>query len=426
MGMESFRFLHASDFHLERPMHDLPDLPDHLRPALVDAPWKAAEAVFEHAVVENVDFVILCGDLLNPISSGACGPAFLLEQFELLRERNINVYWAGGVADDLERWPEAVALPSNVYRFPKRVEPVIHRRGGAPIATLLGRSSDGRQSIRAAEYHHDVDDNYRIAVGVGEADSESLSSERLDYWALGGNHDRLVIKDEGQQMRYCGSPQGRSMDEQGVHGCYLVEVGSNRKTQVHAIDLDLFRYSDQTIEADDMVLGRDIRQLMTKRINRLQSEANGRHTLVRWRIQMDLENASVVGPAALEELIVWLRREFGYSTPATWSTDIDVLPPKSLPKKWHEEDTILGDFLRTTMAQRKSGSKPISLQGYVDNETPGGAAWQAALLPIEAGRPDELIDLSTLLGVDLLRGHKVDLLSCTRRFGGIAAGDQWS
>ncbi len=75
-------------------MHDLPDLPDHLRPALVEAPWKAAEAVFEHAILENVDFVLLCGDLLNPISSGACGPAFLIEQFELLRERNIAVYWA--------------------------------------------------------------------------------------------------------------------------------------------------------------------------------------------------------------------------------------------------------------------------------------------------------------------------------------------
>ncbi len=109
------------------------------------------------------------------------------------------------------------------------------------------------------------------------------------------------------------------MDEQGAHGCYLVEVGSNRKTQVHAIDVDAFRYRDETIDADDMAIGRDLRQLMTKLINRLQAEANGRHVLVRWHIQMDLENASVVGPAALEELIVWLRREFGYGAPATWS-----------------------------------------------------------------------------------------------------------
>ncbi len=426
MGRDSFRFIHASDFHLERPMQDLPDLPDHLKPALIDAPWKAAEAVFEHAILENVDFVVLCGDLLNPIGCGACGPAFLLEQFELLRDRGIQVYWAAGVVDDLDRWPEAVALPDNVHRFAKRIEPIVHRRSGVAVATLLGRSSEGRQTIRAAEYAHEVDDQYRIAIGVGEADLESLSSERIDYWALGGLHDRIILRDEGQQMRYSGSPQGRSMDEVGSHGCFMVDVDSNHKTTVHALDTDLFRYSDQNIDADDMALGRDIRQMMTKRINRLQAEANGRHVLVRWRVQMDLENATVVGPAALEELIVWLRREFGYGQPAVWSTDIEVLPPKSLPKKWQEEDTILGDFLRTTAEQRKTGSRPMNMQGYIENETPGGTIWQQALIPGDSVRSKDLIDLSTLLGVDMLRGHKVDLLSCTRRFGGLPAGESWS
>jgi DNA repair protein SbcD/Mre11 len=426
MGKESFRFIHASDFHLERPMQDLPDLPDHLKPALIDAPWKAAEAVFEHAIIENVDFVLLCGDLLNPIASGACGPAFLLDQFELLRERGIQVYWTGGIADAWERWPEAVALPENIHRFGDRTEAEIHRRHGNAVATILGRSSDGRQTIRAAEYTHEADDMYRIAMGFGEADLESLSSERVDYWALGGLHNRTMLRDEGTQMRYCGSPQGRSMEEAESHGCYLVDVDSQHKTQVHAIDLDVFRYSDQTIDADDMAIGRDIRQMMTKRINRLQAEAHGRHILVRWRVQMDLENASVVGPAALEELIVWLRREFGYGQPAVWSTDIEVLPPKSLPKKWQEEDTILGDYLRTTSEHRKAGAKPINLQSFFENETPGGSVWQAALLEGASAKSKDLVDLSTLLGVDLLRGHKVDLLSCTRRFGGLVAGESWS
>ena len=403
---------------------DLPDLPDHLRPVLVAAPWKAAEAVFETAIVENVDFVILVGDLLNPIACGAAGPSFLLEQFELLAQRKIPVYWVGGIADDPERWPAAVSLPGNVHLFSKRIEAIVHRRNGTPIATLLGRSSGGAQTIRASEYQAEADDNFRIAIGFGEADTDSLSNERIDYWALGGNHQRLALRDEGQQMRYCGSPQGRSMAEEGSHGCYVVDVDSNRKAQVHSIDLDLVRYSTQTIDAEDMALGRDVRQMMTKRINRLQSEASGRHTLVQWRVQMDLETATVVGPAALEELIVWLRREFGYGQPATWSTDIEVLPPKSLPKKWQEEDTILGDFLRTAIEQRKSGAKPLSLGSYVETETPGGGTWSSALLPVELGVNQQIIDLSTLLGVDLLRGHSVDLLSCTRRFGGLASTEK--
>ncbi len=169
MVKESFRFIHASDFHLERPMQDIMDLPDHLRRTLVEAPWKAAASVFEHALLENVDFVVLSGDLLNPVAAGAQGVAFLLDRFEELAAREIEVYWAGGGADDPERWPESVALPSNVHVFSKRgVEPVIHRRNGIPLVTLLGRSSDGAETIRAAEYAHEADDNYAIAVAMAK------------------------------------------------------------------------------------------------------------------------------------------------------------------------------------------------------------------------------------------------------------------
>jgi len=39
MGKESIRFIYAADFHLERPMQDLLDLPEHLISLLVYAPW---------------------------------------------------------------------------------------------------------------------------------------------------------------------------------------------------------------------------------------------------------------------------------------------------------------------------------------------------------------------------------------------------
>ncbi len=419
MGKESFRFIHASDFHLERPLTDLPDLPDHLRAAIVDSPWKAAEAVFENAILENADFLVLSGDLLHPIASGACGPAFLLEQFESLQKKNIPVYWVTGEADGQDRWPEAVALPSNVYRFSDRkTEQFIFRRAGVPLANIIGRSYDGRQTISASEFHFDDDDLFRVAAAYGQADGDSLAGERIDYWALGGSHTRKSLGGEGHHIYYCGTTQARSMLEQGNHGFNLCEVDGNGSMRVHQIDCDIFRYSEQIIDADDMAIVGDIRAMMAKRIQKLQSQAGGRHTLVEWKVQMDLENANVVGPAALEELLVWLRREFGHGTPAIWSTDIEVLPPKSFPNKWMDEDTILGDFLRTATESRKANANAFALNALIDVETPGGLVWQSTLGQESSGhhRKNEL-DLATLLGVDLLRGHNVDLLSCTRRFG---------
>ena len=160
---------------------------------------------------------------------------------------------------------------------------------------------------------------------------------------------------------------------------------------------------------------------MTKRVSRLQSENGTRNLIVNWRIEMDLENASQVGPAALEEILSWLRREYGHGSCSVWSTDIEVISPKEFPKKWQEEETILGDFLRTCSDSRKSLGKNVNLKTLVESETPGNPAWQSLLVNEDSNTVTGMLDRATLLGVDLLRGHKIDLLASTRKFGGTKA-----
>lgn len=419
MSKESIRFLHAGDFHLERAMQDLTDLPEHLKASLVDAPWKAAEAVFEAAIVENVDFVLLSGDLLNPISCGAVGPAFLIEQFERLEQRKIPVYWAGGGVDDPERWPDAVALPSNVHCFSKKqVESVVFRRNGFPLATIVGRSNDGRESIRAAEFQTEANDTYVIAIAHGVADRDSLLSERIDYWALGREHHRHALHGEAPHMRVCGTTQGRSFEEEGSHGFWTVEVDGDHDANIAATDCDTFRYVTQTLDVEDLAMGRDIRELMSKRIARLQSEHGARHLIIRWRVELDLENSAMVGPAAIDEILGWLRREYGHGACSVWSTEIEVLSPQSYPAKWQEEDTILGDFLRTSLDNKKTSGTQLNLKPLIESETPGTSVWQNVLIDESSLVTSAALDRATLLGVDMLRGHKVDLLAPTRRFGG--------
>lgn len=420
MAKESIRFLHAGDFHLERAMQDLTDLPEHLKGGLADAPWKAAETVFEAAMVENVDFILLTGDLLNPIATGAAGPAFLLEQFEKLEQRKIEVFWAGGSVDDPDRWPDAVSLPSNVHYFSKtQVESRVFRRNGMPLATILGRSNDGRESVRAAEFQVDTDDTYVIAMAHGQADRDALMAERIDFWALGGPHLRQALHGEAPHMRICGTTQGRSFGEEGPHGYWTVEVDGNHDAQITATDCDAFRYIVQTLDAEDLAMGRDIRELMSKRIARLQTEHGSRHMIVRWRVELDLEHSTMVGPAALDEILAWLRREYGHGACSVWSTEIELLSPKSYPQKWQEEDTILGDFLRTAEETRKAASRNLNLKPILESETPGSPAWQALLLDDNPASAAAALDRATLLGVDMLRGHKLDLLAPVRRFGGI-------
>ena len=79
MPGESFRFIHASDFHLEKPLGDLDALPSHLQQSMAMAPIAAAKRVLEAALLDNIDFVVLCGDLLSPQTSGPHGMSMLLD-----------------------------------------------------------------------------------------------------------------------------------------------------------------------------------------------------------------------------------------------------------------------------------------------------------------------------------------------------------
>src|SRR5260221_899925 len=105
MGSKPFRFLQASDFHLEQPPHGLPEIPDHLIEPLAEAPYCAAARVFDLALAEEVDFVLLAGNLVHPHRTGPHGLTFLHEQFTRLAQRAVAVYWAAGEIDCREQWP---------------------------------------------------------------------------------------------------------------------------------------------------------------------------------------------------------------------------------------------------------------------------------------------------------------------------------
>ena len=82
---QPLRLVHASDLHLEMPVHGLPEVPDHLRELLIEAPYHAAEQVFETALAEDADAVLLAGDVLNVDRAGPPAIVLLLDQFRASR-----------------------------------------------------------------------------------------------------------------------------------------------------------------------------------------------------------------------------------------------------------------------------------------------------------------------------------------------------
>ena len=61
MSQPPLRLVHASDLHLENPLGGVAEVPDHLRDVFLNAPYLAAEQVFELAISEGADALLLAG-----------------------------------------------------------------------------------------------------------------------------------------------------------------------------------------------------------------------------------------------------------------------------------------------------------------------------------------------------------------------------
>ncbi|MEM6778639.1 MAG: DNA repair exonuclease [Planctomycetota bacterium] len=411
MSGESFRFLHASDFHLETPLGDLDTLPGNLRDAIALAPQNAAEAVFEAATAENIDFLVLSGDLLHPIAAGPHGMSVLLDGFEKLHAARTPVYWAAGVADDPQQWPDAVPLPPNVTLFPKdRALQTSYERAGRSICRIIGRSTQGRSSLHVPGFQCDTTDEFTIGVGYGIADQSALAEARMDYWAMGGPHNHTEIEDGAPAGAIApGSPQGRSMSETGSHGYCVVDIDAERTSRVHHVSTDSFRYHHVQIDSDEIHAVGSLRNLLGQRIASMANESEGRHLLIAWDIVIsDAEMLAQVGDA--NELLRMLRRDHGGANPAAWTTRLSIRPPRRYPDSWLDEDTILGDFLRAAKQFRSTAvgddAKTVDLMPFTEERSDLSSTASHLLGDVTAGQRDQILDDATLLGVELLRGGK--------------------
>ncbi len=179
----------------------------------------------------------------------------------------------------------------------------------------------------------------------------------------------------------------------------------------------LCRYYQIELDGGDFGAGRDLRAVMSQRMQRLLHENGGRHLLVSWRLSHRPERpAALIGDPG--ELLRGLRKDFGHGSPAAWSLGVEVLPPDKFPAAWYDEDTILGDFLRAADVHRKSGGRELNLDPVIE-EHPGLDPAAAQLLAeIDPRERAGSINRAILLGVDLLRGGKPDLIA------GVKAGSR--
>ncbi|HVC95008.1 MAG TPA: DNA repair exonuclease [Pirellulales bacterium] len=423
MTQRPFRFIHAGDFHLERPLSGVAEVPDTLREVFLEAPYLAAERVFEYALAEQVDFVVLAGDLLHAEMTGPRGPLFLVSQFERLRQRGIRVYWAGGQVDPPDAWPAVVRLPDNVHRFPQeRFEELLHHRGDEPVARLMGASSLRSRELRADDFNPGPSSLFTIAVAHGIADREALADLAVSmqppvsaqptvrYWALGGRHDRHSPSEAPYVVHYPGTPQGREPSETGDHGCTQVEVDEDGEVHLRALAADVLRWRHERVAVNAGTSHDDLARSLSECMRALVAATPGLDLLISWRIHGEGPLLPLLRRGTLAaELLATLRGQFGRGSPAAWSVSLEVAADTELPADWFRQENLLGDFLRA-VADIEAAS-PTSPRGRIDLTAPLKArraegVWGEALALDDEATRRRVLARAAALGADLLSGEE--------------------
>ena len=399
---QPLRLVHASDLHLEMPVHGLPEVPDHLRELLIEAPYHAAEQVFETALAEDADAVILAGDVLNVDRAGPPAIVLLLDQFARLADRKISVYWAGGAVDVPDSWPRSVSLPSNVHVFPVgRVESLDFTRGGEAIARVQGTSCPEGGTVDARGFHRDVHGLFTIGVAYGTNDSAGHEGDRVHYMALGGRHLQQTVDEHPGIAHYCGSPQGRGPKETGPHGCTVVTVDETARAKTKFVATDTIRWLEQSLEITSSTRQEQLHDRMVERLEKLQAQHPGVDLFIRWKIRGTGPLVNRLRPNSLaDELLTDLRRRFGERSPVAWSVSIHCDSPLSVPAEWYDQETCLGDFLRVAR-DFELHETPFDLRQFLPPNVRDEFLESIAFIDDDEANK-ELLCRASKLGVDLL------------------------
>jgi exonuclease SbcD len=407
---ENVKFVHSSDFHLDEPIRGLRKLPQQLLETLAEAPYLAAQKVFDTAITEKVDFVLLSGGLCNLENLSARSVAFLIKQFERLEQKNIWVYWCGGKGDSPNHWPNAIKLPKNVFQFQSRsVEHVDYQKSGDSIVRVIGVGCDSKYV--AGDLLGVVEDGvFNVVIAHADADVSAFKSDLIDYWAFGGKLNSVTEEFENSVAEnsvvvYPGSPQSREFYQGESCGFKLVKLNQSRKTNVRTIESDRVFWCSQPVEIPNQIGMEAVKNRLGEHALQLMAEHPGQTVLCRWRLVNGGGDSApqIYGMEWRAALLEWLRVEFGRSGDSLWSISLEEGSSENFPNEWYEEDTLLGEYLRAIGRYQCDRDLRLNLQNYLKDDVP---RWETdGMAIVNEQQRDEILSEASLLGVECLGGH---------------------
>ena len=251
--MPTWKFVHAADIHLDSPMLGLEQHETAPAERLRGATRRALENLVTLCIEEEVQFLLVAGDLYDGDWRDYNTGLFFVRQMARLREADIRVFLIRGNHDAESVITRQLSLPENVHEFSTREADSVSVE--ILNATIHGRSY-GRKAVTedlSVSYPVAVADQLNIGLLHTSADGreghehyapcsvDGLIARGYDYWALGHVHKREILH-EDPWVVFPGNLQGRHMRETGAKGCFVVTVEDGAVAAVDFRAVDVLRW----------------------------------------------------------------------------------------------------------------------------------------------------------------------------------------
>ncbi len=254
------KFIHTADIHLDSPLCGLASYENAPVEALRTASRDAFTNLVNEAIDEQVDFVVIAGDLYDGNWKCYNTGHFFVHEMGRLNRAAIPVYLLYGNHDAESEMTKRLTFPPNVHVFDAR-KPVTHRIDALRVA-LHGRSFKDAATFENLAVNYPDRVTGWLNIGVLHTALEyrgvharyapcvlaELTAKGYDYWALGHVHEHAVLQQDPWVV-FPGNLQGRHIRETGPRGAVLVTADETGILSVDRLIVDVMRWHRLNVDA---------------------------------------------------------------------------------------------------------------------------------------------------------------------------------
>lgn len=302
-----FRFVHTADIHLDSPLRSLALRNPALAALIGDSTRQALVAIIDLCLDQQVDALVIAGDLYDGDQTSMKTARFLATQLGRLHEAGIATFKIRGNHDALSKITQELILPPTVKVFGGRGETVEIAGKGVAVHGISFARPQAPESL-VPKFRPPVADAVNIAMmhtslaGAPGHDVyapcalSDLHGSGFDYWALGHVHARTQHAGP-RTVVMPGMPQGRDINEAGPKSVSLVTIGDDRRITVTEWPTSIAQFERIPVDLGGIAGWREAVDAIEQAVGRMRDRTEAPHLVGRllltgrtplaWRMRRD-------------------------------------------------------------------------------------------------------------------------------------------